>query len=96
MGGGVSTGGRQPVDRIKLSQRSAHASEQEKLYWGELIRGLTARRRALGMSQEQLDRLLGFSDGQIARYESFMRLPGAFMFMCWATALGVRLTFTKE
>lgn len=43
------------------------------------------------MTQLELDDRLGVTDGQVAKWESFARLPGAFMLACWCHALDVIL-----
>ena len=85
-----------PIERIVASARGHVPTEIERRFYGDLIRQLAARRRALGVSQQQLDRILGVSDHQVAAWESFKRLPGAFMMMCWATSLGTRLAMVRN
>lgn len=63
----------------------------EKLCYQALILGFIRRRIAKGWTQEQLDVLLGVTDGQVAKWETFMRLPGAFMLSCWASALDLQM-----
>lgn len=85
-----------PIERIVASARGHIPTEAERAFYRELITALAARRRALGLSQEQLDRILGVSDGQVGKWESLGRLPGAFMMMCWANSLKAKLVVTKE
>lgn len=85
-----------PVARIVASSRSYVPTEAEREFYRDLIEQLSARRRALGITQQDLDRRLGVADHQVAKWESFHRLPGAFMFMCWAHSLGVRLVVKKD
>lgn len=63
----------------------------ERIFYGGIIRNLAHRRSTLGLTQEELDQELGVSDGQVAKWESFARLPGAFMFVCWCNRLGLTL-----
>lgn len=85
-----------PIARIVASSRSYVPTEAEREFYRDMIEQLSARRRALGITQQDLDRRLGVADHQVAKWESFHRLPGAFMFMCWANALGVRLVVKKD
>lgn len=85
-----------PIKRIVASARGHIPTDAERRFYGDLITALAARRRALGITQEGLDRMLGVSEGQLGRWESMSRLPGAFMMMCWANSLGVRLVISKE
>jgi len=85
-----------PIERIVASSRGHVPTEIERRFYGDMIRALAARRRALGVSQQQLDRILGVSDHQVAAWESYKRLPGAFMMMCWASTLGTRLVVVRD
>lgn len=85
-----------PIARIVASSRSYVPTESEREFYRDLIERLSARRRALGLTQQELDRRLGVADHQVAKWESFARLPGAFMMCCWATALGCRLTVRRD
>ncbi len=96
MGRGCGVGSTSPIKRIVASARGHVPSESERQFYGDLIRALAVRRRALGISQQALDRILGVSDHQVAAWESFKRLPGAFMMMCWANALGTKLVVIKD
>jgi len=61
-------------------------------FYATLIAELADRRRMLGISQESLDARLGVSEGMVSRWEQGVKLPGAFFFVCWAEALGIRIT----
>ena len=80
-----------PLERLRISVHSREPTELERNYYRALINTLIARRMALGITQEQLDHRLGVSQGQIAKWECFLRLPGAFMMTCWTTALELEL-----
>lgn len=78
----------------KGNQKRIHtlkASPSELVFYGELIERLVSRRKELNLSQADLDQMIGVSESMVAKWESKARLPGAFFFMCWAKALGVRL-----
>lgn len=80
-----------PLERLRISVHSREPTDIERAYYRELIDALIARRETLGMTQEHLDHRLGVSQGQIAKWECFLRLPGAFMMTCWASALELDL-----
>lgn len=63
----------------------------ERVWYGGLVGQLVARRRQLGLSQSALDEKLGFSPGQVGKYEVLDRAPNPFLLMCWCQALGVEL-----
>lgn len=67
------------------------AKPSELVFYNELIDQLIERRKFLSLSQADLDEMIGVSESMVAKWESKARLPGAFFFMCWAKALGVRL-----
>ena len=68
---------------------------QEADFYNELIGQLVERRKKLRLSQADLDQMIGVSDSMVAKWESKARLPGAFVLMCWAKALGLKL-YAKE
>jgi DNA-binding XRE family transcriptional regulator len=78
-------------ERVRLSSYSRVPTEFERQAYEDLIRRLTQWRHRQGLTQEDLDLTLGIAEGSIAKWESFSRLPGAFMFACWAAALKVTL-----
>lgn len=82
----------QPIERVRVSSYSREPSDIERGYYGELVASFAARRALLGLTQEKLDAILGVSDGQVAKWEAFQRLPGAFMLVCWANALELSLS----
>jgi transcriptional regulator with XRE-family HTH domain len=61
----------------------------------QLIGLLKARRYALRMSQLALDDRCGFTNGQIAKYESGQRIPQLFHLLCWIEALGLSLSLSS-
>jgi transcriptional regulator with XRE-family HTH domain len=85
-----------PIERCRV--RRVHTREPtdlERTFYAGLVRQLVAARDLRGWSQEDLDQRLGVTDGQVAKWESFRRLPGAFMLMCWAVALGVSVAIER-
>jgi transcriptional regulator with XRE-family HTH domain len=53
----------------------------------ELIAQLTARRKHLGYTQNQLCEKIGIADGLIGKWETGLRKPSSFLFFCWVDAL---------
>lgn len=56
--------------------------------WRALIEKLRTRREALGMSQVQLDEILGLTRGHIGRFENYERRPTGWNLCNWVFALG--------
>lgn len=77
-------------DAHKASQELARVSD-----YASLVRALTARRKALGMTQLDLDERAGFQDGYAGKleigYRPGGRTVGAVSLPLWLEALGVRL-----
>ena len=66
-------------------------SHQESEFYNELIGQLVSQRKKLNLSQADLDQMIGVSESMVAKWESKARLPGAFVLMCWAKALNMKL-----
>lgn len=81
-----------PIEKVRVSSYSRAATSTERTFYGALIAALVARRHELRMTQEDLDFKLQVSEGQVAKWETFSRLPGAFMMVCWSQALDVSLS----
>lgn len=63
----------------------------EDTAWRLLIAKLRARREALGLSQVQLDEILGLTRGHIGRFENLERRPTGWNLCNWVFALGGQL-----
>lgn len=85
-----------PDDAERPAQRSNPLSETERRFYAHLIEELKRRRQELGLSQAAMDDRLGVSEGCVAKWESYARLPGAFFLMCWVEALDGKLTIAKK
>lgn len=83
------------IDGKRVSGYSRVPSDIEKLFYGQLVKALVDRRVLLGYTQEQLDARIGATEGQVAKWEGFFRLPGAFMLVCWANALDMTIGAMK-
>lgn len=59
--------------------------------WMRLQGQLMARRRALGLTQQDLADRLGNSLSSVKRMESGLTTPSAMMLFKWAAALGIEL-----
>lgn len=70
-------------------------SELERSFYGQVVEQLAQERRRRGWTQPELDARLNVTEGQVAKWESFQRLPGPFLFVCWALELGVSLSVER-
>ena len=85
-----------PFNGLRVTAYSREATETERSFYGHIVQRLAKRRVELGLTQEELDTQLGVSEGQVAKWESFQRLPGPFLFVCWALELGVSLSVERN
>jgi hypothetical protein len=85
-----------PFTPTKVPSYSRAPSELEKIFYQRFVRRLVERRHQLHLTQEELDHIIGVSEGQVARWETFVRLPGAFMMTCWSNALGLIISLEPE
>jgi transcriptional regulator with XRE-family HTH domain len=82
-----------PIERCRVRRvHTREPSSLERTFYARLVGQLVAARHKAGQSQEDLDATLGVTSGQVAKWESFRRMPGAFMLMCWAQAFGLSLS----
>jgi transcriptional regulator with XRE-family HTH domain len=56
-----------------------------------LVSALVDRRKELGLSQRQLDQMIGVSESMVAKWESGMRFPTTKSLERWASALGFQV-----
>jgi transcriptional regulator with XRE-family HTH domain len=59
------------------------------------ITELAQRRKALHLSQRDLEERMGVSERQIAKWETYKRSPTAANLDRWAAALGLRVVFKR-
>lgn len=77
------------TERVSTISRPASATERNA--YSRLITKLAVRRVKMGMSQNDLDVVLGVTIGQVAKWEALDRVPGSFLMACWCSALDLRL-----
>ncbi len=68
---------------------SPPASEAE--CYASFVRLLRARREALGLSQAELDEIIGLCGGHVQKWERMVRRPTGFNLANWVAALGLEL-----
>jgi DNA-binding XRE family transcriptional regulator len=67
-----------------------------KPFLGEVIDQLILRRKALGLTQPDLNDRIGVADRLLSKWECGERMPSGFLLFCWARALGGRLVFVAD
>lgn len=60
-------------------------------FLSELVGQLVQRRKQLGLTQSDVDVIMGNSDRICSKWECGMRTPTGFNLYCWAEALECRL-----
>lgn len=79
------------ADDLRVSTYSRPSTDVEREHFESIVRTLRRRRLELDITQEQLEHELGVSQGLVAKWERFDRLPSSFMFACWCQVLSIRL-----
>jgi DNA-binding XRE family transcriptional regulator len=62
----------------------------------DLIQQLVDRRKALGMTQTDVNDEIGAADRLVNKWECGDRMPSGFLLFCWAKVLGGRLVFVAD
>lgn len=57
----------------------------------EVVKQLIKQRQSLGLTQDDLNHMLGVADRLVSHWECGIRSPTAFHLYCWADALKSRL-----
>jgi transcriptional regulator with XRE-family HTH domain len=64
--------------------------------YAELIDQLVARRKSLGLTQREVDDLIGCADGLVGKWECGIRTPKPRSFAEWSKALGGNIMFVSD
>lgn len=64
-------------------------------YFRPLIQILTLRRMLMGLTQEEVNHMIGAADGHLAKWEAHMFLPSSYFLVLWCEALGYRLKLAE-
>jgi len=71
--------------------KSRQATKMEVQFYRELILELIDRRKRLKISQQELSDILGMSECYVNKWESGVKFPTMFSFMCWCNALNLKI-----
>ena len=61
-----------------------------------IIEPLIAQRERFGLTQNDLDEIIGVTRGQIGKWECGDRTPGLFLLKCWMDALCCKIVTVVE
>lgn len=56
-------------------------------FLSDIVSQFIARRKALNLTQEDVDFRMGIADRLCSKWECGLRTPNSFNFLCWAQAL---------
>lgn len=62
----------------------------------EVVTLLIKRRLELGITQDELNHMLGVADRLVSKWECGVRTPSSFHLYCWADALESRMTIVAN
>jgi transcriptional regulator with XRE-family HTH domain len=61
----------------------------------KIVIKLVKVRKEIGITQAQVDQMIGCADGLVSKWECGDRIPSFFMLVCWLESLGVELQIKK-
>ena len=59
----------------------------------DVVKPMVEQRKRLGLTQEDVDALLGVADRLVSKWECGVRTPTSFHLYCWSDALEGRMVF---
>ena len=72
------------------------ASQNRNKFIADQIAELVARRKELGLTQDDVNHKIGVADRLLSKWECGARTPNLFNLFCWAKALGLNLNFVPD
>ncbi|MGB3464082.1 MAG: helix-turn-helix domain-containing protein [Cyclobacteriaceae bacterium] len=82
--------------RYAMNTRFNYFNKTRQDFLKDVVTDMVERRRELGLTQEDLDHLLGVSERQVSKWECGNRTPLAFHLYCWADALQGKIKFVPH
>ena len=67
-----------------------------RIYHEQLIPQIVAARKKKGISQLEMDEILGVAKGLVSKWEVGIRRPSGYLFCCWADSLDMKITLTAK
>jgi len=71
--------------------RSHEGTRVETEFYRELILEMIAHRERHKISQQELSDMIGVSEAYVNKWESGVKFPTLFSFMCWCKALNIKI-----
>jgi len=67
-----------------------------KQFHNQVIPQFVLLRKNLGISQLEMDEILGVAKGLVSKWECGIRKPSGWLFCCWAEALDAEIIVQKK
>lgn len=67
-----------------------------RIFHEHLIPQFVNARKKRGISQLEMDEILGVAKGLVSKWEVGIRRPSGYLFCCWADSLDMELTLTPK
>ena len=67
-----------------------------RIFHEHLIPQFVNARKKKGISQLEMDDILGVAKGLVSKWEVGIRRPSGYLFCCWADSLDMELTLTPK
>ena len=67
-----------------------------KIFHEQLIPQFVDARKKLGISQLEMDEILGVAKGLVSKWEVGIRKPSGFLFCCWADSLKMKIKLVPK
>ena len=66
------------------------------IFDNQVISQFVVARKNKGISQLEMDEILGVAKGLVSKWECGIRKPSGWLFCCWADALDMQITLTPK
>jgi len=67
-----------------------------RIFHEHLIPQFVAARKKKGISQLEMDEILGVAKGLVSKWEVGIRRPSGYLFCCWADSLDMKIMLTPK
>ncbi len=80
-----------PVIEVRGARPKRRIAEVEAEFWRPLTVKLVLRRTLMGLTQEELNDMIGCADNHLAKWEAGIWRPSSYYLVLWCKALGYHL-----
>ena len=72
------------------------SNEALGIFHNAIIPQFVTRRKELGISQLEMDEIVGVAKGLVSKWECGIRKPSGYLFCIWADALGLTINLQQK